>query len=344
MAECVHTAEYPSSPASAAIPSCREDDMLVAVAYSDTTEREPPVPMVPLKNPDRSSRSCSEEPPPISTPSSSSSVYAESTIPTVVDVPQCVEDHTCPPPSSIIEPMSASIYEVTWEEVFPVEEVMDEATGLPIYIAPWIIRSESDDDDNRRVADWTPASVLPLEKHQLVDDQATKKPLRRLKPGGNLGSVASQTPKKKRNFWMSFRRSKKAIAAAVSGSSYSLAPRDGNRRNSRDSSSTTKLECHASALTSKHTARESCEPVAVDSSAGKAEPPQSRPKTLVVSAAEAVKLTDVSITEIEVPTPPAVPKSEALKLVSYSERGHKIDLAIPGGELLSDELRVRFCC
>ncbi|KID88422.1 hypothetical protein MGU_04357 [Metarhizium guizhouense ARSEF 977] len=319
---------------------CREEDGLVAIPYSETTACEPPVPMVPLKSPERTPRDCSEEPPPISPPSSSSSIYAGSAIPTVFEMPQSAEEHSCPLPSSMLQPMSASIYEVTWEDVFPVEEVMDEATGLPIYIAPWIIRSESDEDDNRRMADWTPPIVPISIKRQPADSQAAKKPsTHKWKKARDVEPLASH-PKKKRNFWMSFRRSKKAIAAAVTGSVASL--------ESSESSPKDKPQRSASHLGRKGTVRENRESGAIDtaaSPAGEPDPAQSHPKkSFVLSAAEQVKHTVVSITQVDVPTPPTTPKNEELDPVMGAEMGHKITIAIPEAELLNDELRARLCC
>ncbi|KHN95915.1 uncharacterized protein MAM_06277 [Metarhizium album ARSEF 1941] len=323
-----------------------EEETLVTIPYSETEECEPPVPMVPLKSPERISRDSSEEPPPISPPSSSSSIYTKSINPTIVEMSRSVEEHTCRLPSSMLEPMSASIYDAAWEEVFPVEEVMDEVTGLPVYIAPWIIRSESDEDDNRRVAEWTPPSVSPSLKRQAADNRTAKNPPYKWKQNRNVEPLASQ-PKKKRNFWMSFRRSKKAVTAAVTGSSDGPASPKSNESSPMGPGSSPKPQSPTSNLARKGTVRENYAPSAANAVARPAREPDRtpiHPKPLVVSAAEEVKHTVVSVTEVEVPTPPTTPKNEELNCAACRELGHKITMAIPEGELLNDELRARLCC
>ncbi|EFY85416.1 hypothetical protein J3459_008462 [Metarhizium acridum] len=338
MAESTYISEQQNASTPTTTKPCREEDGLMAIPYSETAECEPPVPMVPLKSPQRTPRDCSEESPPISPPSSSSSIYAGSAIPTILEMPQSVEEHSCALPSSMLQPMSASIYEVTWEDVFPVEEVMDEVTGLPIYIAPWIIRSESDEDDNRRMEDWTPPIVSASMKRQPADSQTAKKPAHKWKKGRDVEPLTIH-PKKKRNFWMSFRRSKKAIAAAVAGSVASL---EGNEGSQRGPQATPEPQRSVSQLGRKGTVREHREPGAVDaiaSPAGEPDPAQSHPKSLVE-----VRHPVVSITQVDVPTPPTTPKNEELNSVMSAEMGHKINIAIPEAKLLNDELRARFCC
>ncbi|OAQ74235.1 hypothetical protein VFPPC_01784 [Pochonia chlamydosporia 170] len=330
-------------------PSYADEAAFVTIPYSDTTEAEPPIPLIPPKSPERDSRECSEEPLPSVTDDSASSVYAESENPTLKEVIQSVEEHTCTNPPPTAEPMSASIYEVAWDEMFPAEEIYDEATGLPAYIAPWIIRSESDDEQNAKVADWKPAPLVPPLRRRPGIAEQMGRPLPKWKQGGDVESVTSQTPKKKRNFWMSFRRSKKALTASITGSSQSLTPlKSTESSNPKTDSSIAQPQGSVSSLINNGKSgrgrEDSVAKVAVEN-AGKMDSIASRPKSLVVDPSDGKYGNGVSVEEVEV-AQMANPKEEVDEFVLKREvaGSHKITMAIPEGKILNDELRARLCC
>jgi hypothetical protein len=318
---------------------------MVTIAYADTAEREPPIPMIPPKSPERASRDCSEEP--TTCPRScSSSMYAESANPPVMEVAQSVEEHTCSPPPATIQPMSASIYEVGRDEILPTEEVYDDATGLPMYIAPYIIRSESDEDDNARVANWTPIPMPPIFRRAPSRELNAARSAPRGKKASDLESVTGSMPKKKRNFWM-FRRGKKDGTSSTTSRPTSMLFVDHDKTGPKTYNPLAKLARSSSVRKGNGSVRESCETsaanVAVDS-VGKTDGME-----CASAGVGGAKYTGVTVCEVKVacvePTASTEEKEvEEVEEVEDEGSSHRIVLAIPEGTLLSDELTARFCC
>lgn len=325
--------------------SLREEITLVTVPYSNTTECEPPVPMVPPKSRHRKSKGNSGESSPKKPASVASSVYAASVAQTLVDRPQPVHEDLAPAPPLAVEANSASIYELLWEEVFPAEEICDDETGLPAYIAPYIIRSDSEDDDING-PDWPAVRPLqPKKKYQASTESKPTKP-----QIGDVESIKEKAPKKKRNFWKSFRKGKKANAASADEPTQPQPSTETTQTaQATPDNSDLKIEearCSTPALTVNDSADEVPDLTTSNitaRSAAREDDVQSRRKSLVPSVAE-VKHSGVSISEVERADSAISLRMEDRKFSRCGEMGHTITMVIPEGKLFNDELRARFCC
>lgn len=345
MASPTSTPEKKNNSTSSASESSPEATTLVTVPYASTTECEPPVPMVPPKSQQRNSKGCSGESTPKKPASLASSVYAASVAQTPIDRQPPVSEAPIQPPPLAMQANSASIYELLWEEVFPTEEICDDATGLPAYIAPYIIRSGSE-VENISGPDWP--AVRPLQPVKKPQASAGTEPAE--KREGDMESIKDKFPKKKRNFWMSFRRSKKADAASAiesirspqstgTGQTAQATPDNSNFKKEQAMCSTPALKVEDSVdelpeLTESNT---------TSGSVARADDVQSRRMSLVPSVTE-VKYSGVSISEVEFAESAISLRMEDRKLARYGEMGHTITMLIPEGKLFNDELRARFCC
>jgi hypothetical protein len=237
------------------------------------------------------------------------------------------------------EPMAASIYEVGGlEQVLPGQDVYDEETGLPVYIAPWILRDESDYHGEYGTPGSWAVRGSPLRRPRPLDEQIVPKPLPGFRKAGNLECVTGQKVKKKRNFWLSFRKSKASAASVVSLMSPSTSTMG---RASTTSSAELPGRPAAAKMDGTMISKAADASVRKMSAAGRT----GGGRECAAAPLDLIAGLSISVEAFGSTSTPRTRDGDKKGVPrGLMDFGHRIIVVIPEGNLFSDELRARFCC